>query len=87
MSSILPMIGNLRVRILSVEPVSIHGDLYFDALVAPADDQGQVIGDRGAKVRLPQHLCKQPPKPGDVVVMNFLMGQVNGIQPVIQPAP
>lgn len=73
------MIGSARARVYQVTPVDIHGDRYFDAVVVLGEDTSQPP-TQGVRVRIPLHLCKEPPRPGEVLTLSFLMGQVSGVQ-------
>ena len=77
--NILPLIGALNVTTLETATVSIHGDIYYDLLIAPVDAAGQIQGQHGARVRIPAHLCPRPPRVDDRLTLRFLMGQVSGV--------
>ena len=68
----IPAFGDVNGKVLQAAQVSIHGDIYYDLVMQL---QGQV--DQGVKLRIPNHLCKRPPAPGDRLTLNFLLQQVN----------
>ncbi len=74
MSDPLPAFGDLTGKVLQAQPVSIHGDIYYDLVM---ELEGQT--DRGVKLRVPNHLCERPPAPGDCLTLNFLLQQVNSV--------
>ena len=80
MSDPLPAFGNLKGKVLQAQPVSIHGDIYYDLIMEIMEIMeldGQT--ERGVKLRLPNHLCERPPAPGDCLTLNFLLQQVNSV--------
>ncbi|MCA3005572.1 MAG: hypothetical protein ACK51N_06760 [bacterium] len=70
----LPLAGSILAGVLSVERLSIHGDVYFD-LHLLADGAPP---DRPLRVRVPLHALDggQPPPEGRRVRLTFLMQQV-----------
>lgn len=66
-----PMIGAWTVRIHAVRPFSIHGDQYFELHVDRPEEPGV-----GIALRVPDHALATPPAPGQVLEIQFLMGQV-----------
>lgn len=79
MAASLPMFGTIRAKIIAVSPVSIHGDLYFDATIEYAHQQP---GEPAtvARVRIPQHACEREPRAGEMVQLSFLMQQITEVQ-------
>jgi hypothetical protein len=86
MNQRLPMFGRARARVTHVTSVSIHGDIYYDIIAdlspAPGGDTGNGESTGPATIRLPAHLCPEPPRPGQTLELAFLMGQVNAVTPV-----
>lgn len=74
MSSPIPAFGDMNGKVLQAEHVSIHGDVYYDLVMQL---EGQM--DQGVKLRIPNHLCKRAPVAGDLLTLNFLLQQVNGV--------
>lgn len=76
----LPLIGTFEGTVVGSAPASIHGDVYHDvllipsAIAVPADEES--IRRAAVHARIPSHLCPQPPRPGAVVRLTMLMGQV-----------
>jgi hypothetical protein len=68
------MIGTWQVRILAARPFAIHGDHYYELLIArldtPPGDQPQTV------LRAPAHAFATPPAAEQTVEIQFLMGQV-----------
>ena len=80
MSSIpTPMFGSCRGVVEGVRAVSIHGDIYHDVQVAREDADGVSV------VRVPSHACGRPPRAGDRVELQFLMGQASGLEFLDEP--
>jgi hypothetical protein len=83
MSDPLPAFGNLKGKVLQAQPVSIHGDIYYDLIIEIMEIMeimeldGQT--ERGVKLRVPNHLCERPPAPGDCLTLNFLLQQVDSV--------
>lgn len=71
-----PLIGDWTVQVKAVRPFTIHGDLYYELLVAQPDQLESAI-----TIRVPQHAVPSQPTPGDKLVLTFLMGQVTGARP------
>ncbi len=69
------MFGSLTGEIAGLNPVSIHGDVYYDIALALKPAPARPVA-----VRLPNHLCERPPVVGDKVELSFLMQQVNGVK-------
>ena len=78
-----PMFGDWVVDVLRMQPVSIHGDLYYEVLVVRADEAG-AVGDarQGVVLRVPQHAAPSAPEVGQRLKVTFLMGQVTGAKVV-----
>lgn len=79
----LPLVGQITVRVLQSQPVSIHGDMYYDlvvmlAAVRPTDTPP--APDQPVRLRVPNHLCPRPPRLDDVLELNLLMSQVNAVR-------
>ena len=55
MSEPIPPFGDVHGKVLQAEPVSIHGDVYYDLVMQL---EGEM--DQGVKLRIPNHLCKRP---------------------------
>jgi len=77
----LPLAGSIHALILSVTPVSIHGDMYFDLVLQTAED---AAANRAKQIRVPVHACNggRPPEVGERVEVQFLMQQVTGVRVV-----
>jgi hypothetical protein len=77
----LPLAGELRVRVVGVTPVSIHGDMYYECLLQTAE---QEASRQASKVRLASHACSMlpggVPQVGDVLVIGFLMQQATSVK-------
>ena len=77
-----PMIGSWTVRVQAVRPFTIHGDLYYEL-------NGVRINDAAAgalSIKVPQHATKGEPRPGETLVIKFLMGQVTEVRPQSVPS-
>ena len=74
MSEPIPVFGDVNGKVIQVEPVSIHGDVYYDLVMQLG---GQM--DQGVKLRVPNHLCERPPVAGDLLTLNFILQQVNSV--------
>ena len=82
----VPTFGTLEGTIVGVSPASIHGDIYYDALIlpvdsAPAEQLSEAdIRDASWHARIPSHLLGGGPipSPGDRVRLTILLGQVQG---------
>lgn len=75
-----PVTGDVTARVVGVQSVSIHGDIYHDAAVVtrpPDRPHDHPNAGQPVTVRLPHHVCPRAPAPGDVVRLSFLLGQVN----------
>jgi hypothetical protein len=72
-----PMIGSWTVEVRGVRPFTIHGDLYYEVVVADPDAAGQAVG-----LRVPQHAIEGEPRVGETLAVSFLMGQVTGARRV-----
>lgn len=79
-----PMFGDWVVDVVRAQPVSIHGDLYYEVLVVRADDAAGAgdAGRQGVVLRVPQHAVAAAPEAGQRLKVTFLMGQVTGAKPV-----
>jgi hypothetical protein len=75
----LPLIGTVQAVVLSVTPVSIHGDTYIDLLVQTREQAGTASGSR---FRVPTHALAdgREPAPGSVVELQLLMQQVTALR-------
>ena len=71
-----PMIGTWTVTLHAVQTQSIHGDLYYQLTFEPAEAPGNVLA-----LRAPHHVFSTPPKPGDRLTLQFLMGQITAARP------
>ena len=76
-----PMFGDWVVDVMRVQPVSIHGDLYYEVLVVRADEAGGA-GRQGVVLRVPEHAATAAPEAGQRIKLTFLMGQVTGAKVV-----
>ena len=76
-----PVFGDWVVDVVRVQPMSIHGDLYYEVLVVRAD-AGDAPAQQGVVLRIPQHAVAAPPAAGQRVKVTFLMGQVTGAKVV-----
>jgi hypothetical protein len=79
------MFGDWVVDVLRMQPVSIHGDLYYEVLVVRTDEAGDAgpdAGRQGVVLRVPQHTIASPPETGQRLKVTFLMGQVTGAKAV-----
>ena len=67
-----PMVGTWTVTVQAVRPFSIHGDLYYELHVTRDEQPGQVLA-----LRIAHHAATAgEPRPGQRLVLTFLMGQV-----------
>lgn len=69
----LPLIGDAAGRIRAVTRVDIHSDRYFDVALLLDGEQAPIA------VRLPAHACPRPPREGDRVSIQLLMGQPQAV--------
>jgi hypothetical protein len=73
-----PMMGTWQVRIVAARPFSIHGDNYFELLIArldlPPGEHPEAI------LRAPAHVFTTPPEAEQTVEIQFLMGQVTSVK-------
>jgi hypothetical protein len=74
MTDALPMFGEYVAKIERISPVSIHGDMYFDAVLFMSAHSSVVT------VRIAHHLCERAPVAGDEIAVSFLMSQVSGVR-------
>ena len=74
-----PMIGSWTVRIEAVRPFTIHGDQYFELRAVRTND----AGGNPLSIKIPGHASASEPRPGQVVMIKFLMGQVTEVRPVV----
>lgn len=78
-----PIAGTVRATVLDVQRTTIHGDEYLDLLVQTAE---QVPNNEASRVRVPVHACTMSTLTlGDVVAIEFLMGQVTRVTPSPHP--
>lgn len=79
----LPFAGSIHATVISVQPVSIHGDLYADLTLVPlggeSDPHGTAIAVRVPTHALPDGAGGPMPTPGRKVSVSFLMQQVTGV--------
>ncbi|MEM8834322.1 MAG: hypothetical protein AAGD00_00745 [Planctomycetota bacterium] len=73
-----PMMGSVRGRVLGVKGVSIHGDTYCDCVIGIGDSPDGRIEAIG--VRIPMHLLTGDLHGGETLSVEFLMGQVQGVE-------
>jgi hypothetical protein len=77
----LPIAGELQVRVAKVTPVSIHGDLYYECLLQTREQES---AQQASKVRLASHACaglpEGTPAVGDVLAVGFLMQQATSVR-------
>ena len=84
----LPSIGTITATVVGVSSASIHGDVYYDALVVPegtplspeaSEDEIRAVAQH---VRVPNHLLGSggPPRPGERLGLTFLLGQLSGLK-------
>jgi hypothetical protein len=66
-----PKVGPWTVPVQAVRPFSIHGDLYYELHVTRDEQPGQVLA-----LRIAHHAAAGEPRPGQRLVLTFLMGQV-----------
>ena len=72
-----PMVGTWTVDVKAVKPFTIHGDLYYELHVTRDEQPDQVLA-----LRIPQHApTNGEPRPGQRLVLTFLMGQVTKAEP------
>jgi len=80
----IPMFGSIAAQIQSVQPVSIHDDIYYDlTLRILTDEQLETqnqnslnIREPAYQVRVPNHLCpNRTPKSGDLLEITFIAQQ------------
>jgi len=80
------MFGSLAVQVQSVQPVSIHDDIYYDITVRilPTDDEQPEntidnqwqIREPAYQLRIPNHLCtNRTPKSGELLEITFIAQQ------------
>ena len=62
----------------SVNPISIHGQRYYDILFVIPDDEEQLQ----RKSRAPYEEVYENPQPGDEVIIHSLLGTITGIERV-----
>lgn len=81
----LPTIGTFEGTVVGAASASIHGDVYHDLLLWPADTP--IPGDEAAiragavHARVPAHLCaRERPGVGARVRLSVLLGQVTGVE-------
>lgn len=64
--------GTREIVLLSVEPLSIHNSLYYNITFREADSETP------GTLRINPEAFYPDPQPGDVVEVNFLMGNIMG---------
>lgn len=74
MTAIPPLAGEIDAVIVQVQPVSIHGDVYYDLLLS--------AGHGEVRVRAPSHACNGAPEAGRRVRVRLLMRQVVAVEPL-----
>lgn len=62
----------------SVNPISIHGQRYYDILFVIEEDEEQLQ----RKSRAPYEEVYENPQPGDKVKINSLLGAITSIEKV-----
>ncbi len=68
------MFGEFVAKVERVSAVSIHGDMYFDAVLFMQPHSTVVT------VRIANHLCERDPVAGDEIAVSFLMSQVSAVR-------
>jgi hypothetical protein len=63
------MMGAATGTVRGTADADIHGDRYHDIALL-LDGEAAPLA-----VRLPQHICPRPPKQGDRITLQLLMGQ------------
>lgn len=76
-SRTLPFFGSMNLEILQASQTSIHGDIYYDLLVAEAGDPSRT----SFMLRVARGVCATSPAPGTIVKASFLSGQVERLTP------
>ncbi|GIW77077.1 MAG: hypothetical protein KatS3mg104_2140 [Phycisphaerae bacterium] len=73
-----PMTGYWRVRVVRGHEFSIHGDRYWELYVERSEDEAS---DKVHVLRVPSHILSTLPPPGQMMRVEFLVGQVTAIHP------
>ena len=81
----LPIAGEIEVLVVSVTPVTIHGDAYLDLAILPPGDSQPTM------VRVPTRTFPPDaeghawaPSAGERIVVRVLLGQVDGVRRVAE---
>lgn len=70
-----PVAGEIVGEVVEAQPVSIHGDIYYDIVVC-----GDGVEAPAWRLRAPTHVCPRPPVCGDRIAIRLLMQQVIGLE-------
>ncbi len=70
----LPMMGEARGVVRAATDVDIHSDRYVDVAILLDGERAPLA------VRLPSHICERPPRAGDRIVLQLLMGQPQSVR-------